>query len=49
MAIFRIQWQVTKTVLVRLNVAHILTKVGADWLIFVDAREQTKSNSAIFS
>ena len=26
----------------------IVTKFGADWLIFVDAREKTKSNVAIF-
>ena len=26
----------------------IVTKFGADWLIFVDAREETKSNIAIF-
>ena len=25
-----------------------MTKFGADWFIFVDAREQTKSNAAIF-
>ena len=27
----------------------IVTKFGADWFIFVDAREYTKSNVAIFS
>ena len=26
----------------------IVTKFGADWFIFVDAREQTKLNAAIF-
>ena len=26
----------------------IVTKFGADWIIFVDAREQTKSNAATF-
>ena len=26
----------------------IVTKFGADWFIFVDAREKTKSNVAIF-
>ena len=26
----------------------IVTKFGADWFIFVDARELTKSNAAIF-
>ena len=26
----------------------ILTKFGADWLIIVDAKAQTKSNIAIF-
>ena len=29
-------------------VTYILTKFGADWLIFVDARVLTKSDSAIF-
>ena len=29
-------------------VSYILTKFSADWLIFVDARVQTKSDSAIF-
>ena len=47
MAIFRIQGQVTQTVrliksiikLIRdLIVIYILTKFGADWSIFVDAR-----------
>ena len=29
-------------------VKYILTKFGADWLIFVDARVETKSDAAIF-
>ena len=29
-------------------VTYILTKFGADWLIFVDGRVQTKSDAAIF-
>ena len=27
---------------------YIVTKFGADWFIFVDAREETKSNATIF-
>ena len=50
MANFLIQEQITRTVLVRLvhklirdlMVTYILTKFGADWLIFVDARVLTR-------